>query len=274
VRIFVTGATGFVGENVARDLAARGHEVIGATRETFMLEAPTIPDVEAVVHCAAIATVKDCEADPARAVRLNVDATRTLAREAARRGIPLVFTSTDLVFDGGDAPYAEDAPTSAPTLYGRTKADAERAVLEASADHAVLRLALVVGAHGGAPGGFLRWLVQGLRDRVRLPLYVNQRRAPLYAADIAPVVELVVDRRLGGIHHLASERSLTREAIGRSAARAFDLPDDAIVPTTLDRGPDLPSVDDCALDTRALRARGVTFTPLETALAFVRDRLR
>lgn len=273
MRIFVTGATGLVGENVARDLEARGHAVVRATRDTFALEAPSLPaDVDAVVHCAAIATVKDCDADPVRAQRLNVDATRALATESARRGIPLVFTSTDLVFDGGAAPYDEDAPPCPPTLYGRTKAAAERAVLDASPAHVVLRLALVVGAHRGRPGGFLAWLVDGLRARRPTPLYVNQIRAPLFAGDVAPVVDDALHgARAGGVYHLASATGLTREAIGRAVARAFGLDEAAIVPTHLERGPELPSIDDCTLRTTKLGAR---FAPLDVALDRVGSALR
>lgn len=264
----MTGATGFVGENVARDLGARGHEVIGATRETFALEAPTVPEgVEAVVHCAAIASVRACEADPERAERLNVEATQTLAIEARRRGIPLVFASTDLVFDGGAAPYEEDARPRPATVYGATKARAEAAVLEADARHAVVRLALVVGAHRGRPGGFLSWLVEALEARRPVPLFTNQLRAPLAVGDIGPAIDAVLARRLGGVHHLASERGLTRDAIGRAVARALDLPGETIVPTRLDRGPALPPIDDCTLSTGATRrALGITFTPLDEAL--------
>lgn len=276
MRIFVTGATGFVGGNVARDLAALGHAVVPGRRPSLTLEAPTIPEaVDAVVHCAAIASVAACDADPARAESINVTGSRTLAEEAARRGIPLVLTSTDLVFDGGAAPYGEDAPTSAPTLYGQTKARAERAVLDADPGHVVLRLALVVGAHDGAPGGFLAWLVDALRTRRPTALYTNQVRAPLFVGDVAPVAHAAVTRRLaGGVYHLASERGVTREDVGRAVARAFALPDDAIVPTALDRGPTLPALDDCTLDaSKVRRALGIAFTPLDQALARVRAAL-
>lgn len=277
MRVFVTGATGFVGENVARDLAARGHEVIAARRPDFVLEAPVIPaGVEAVVHCAALARVGDCERDPAAAERLNVDATRALALESAERAIPLVFTSTDLVFDGGAPPYDEEAPTSAPTVYGQTKVRAERAVLEADPRNVVLRLALVVGAHGGRPGGFLAWLVDGLARAEPLTLYENQRRAPLFVGDLAPVVEAALTGRLaGGVYHLASEPGVSREEIGHAVARAFRLPSGAIRGARLERGPGLPEVDDCTLrTTKIARAIGVSFTPLEAALARVCEEAR
>ena len=262
MRVFVTGASGFVGENVARDLAALGHLVVPGRREDgFTLESPVLPEVDAVVHCAAIASVKACADDPARAEQLNVVATRTMAREAARRGIPFVFTSTDLVFDGTRAPYDASGTPNATSVYGRTKIDAEHHVLEA--DQIVLRLALVVGAHRGRPGGFLSWMLAALAAREPVPLYTNQIRTPLWVGDIARAIDVVLGERLHGIHHLASATPHTREAIGRLAARTFGLSEESIVPTALDQG------DDCTL----IASPDFSFTPLETALVWTRDRI-
>lgn len=73
-----------------------------------------------------------CDADPEGARRLNVDASRQLAQATASRSIFLVYISTDYVFPGkpGEAPYEADAPTQPPNLYGQTKLDGEKLVLQ------------------------------------------------------------------------------------------------------------------------------------------------
>lgn len=284
MRVLVTGGTGFVGANVAADLARRGHAV-RATHHTrspsalegvswapLSLESPSLPaDVDAVVHCAAIATVRACDDDPARAERVNVDATRQLAAAAAARGIPFVLASTDLVFDGSAPPYAESDPPTPASTYAATKARAERAAIEARAGAVVLRLALVVGAHGERAGGFLAWTLEALRARRPLPLYTTQRRTPLYVGDVAAVAEAACTGRLApGTYHLASDRAFSREEIGRLVARTFALSDDVIVPTPFTRGGAVVA-DDTTLRIDALRAAiGFSPTPLEVALERVR----
>lgn len=70
--------------------------------------------------------------DPEGTRALNVVATRSLAKLCAARSILLIYISTDYVFSGkeGEAPYEADAPTAPTNLYGQTKLDGERAVLE------------------------------------------------------------------------------------------------------------------------------------------------
>lgn len=70
--------------------------------------------------------------DPEAAKSLNVSATRSLASLAASRDIFVIYISTDYVFPGkpGDAPYEADAAPSPPNLYGQTKLDGEKVLLE------------------------------------------------------------------------------------------------------------------------------------------------
>lgn len=71
--------------------------------------------------------------DPEGTRKLNVEATRDLAKLCAERNVLLIYVSTDYVFSGkpGEAPYEADAPTGPTNLYGQTKLDGEQAMLEA-----------------------------------------------------------------------------------------------------------------------------------------------
>ena len=92
-----------------------------------------------------------CDADPEGARALNVEATSSLAKAASSRGIFLIYISTDYVFPGkpGDAPYESHSPTQAPNLYGQTKLDGEKVILEKFKDThlgVVLRVPVLYGA--------------------------------------------------------------------------------------------------------------------------------
>jgi S-adenosylmethionine synthetase len=73
-----------------------------------------------------------CDSDPEGTRALNIEASRSLARAAAARDVFFIYISTDYVFPGieGDAPYEVTSSPKPPNLYGETKLDGEKAVLE------------------------------------------------------------------------------------------------------------------------------------------------
>ncbi|KAJ6070880.1 hypothetical protein N7467_012199 [Penicillium canescens] len=164
--VLVTGASGFLGRAVFNTFQHSGVLVVG---QGFSRAAPpTIlkADLEKnediqklfdevkpqiVIHCAANKSPDLCEKNPDQARKVNVDATRALAKECQSRGAFLIYISTDYVFPGteGDAPYEADAPTNPPNLYGQLKLDGERAVLEETGDSGlgvVLRVPVLYGS--------------------------------------------------------------------------------------------------------------------------------
>jgi S-adenosylmethionine synthetase len=110
------------------------------------------PDV--VVHCAANRFPDSCTANPEAAKKLNVDSSQVLAEATTARGIFLIYISTDYVFSGkrGEAPYKPDSTPNPPNMYGQTKLDGEKAVLEVATNAGcknkvvVLRVPILYGS--------------------------------------------------------------------------------------------------------------------------------
>jgi dTDP-4-dehydrorhamnose reductase len=223
---------------------------------------------DVVVHCAALSGRAQCEADPARAWRVNVEGTERLAAAAAGRGSRFVFISTDLVFDGDHAPYREDAAVAPLSRYAETKVAAERAVRAVCPDAFVVRTALMYGPgpRGGA-GSFLAWTVEALKKGESLRLYTNQIRSPLYAPDVPRLIALLVSGASPGIYHAGGPEALSRHAIGQRVAAMYGLSATTIVPCLVERPAGRGPVDDCRLDTAKAEALGMAFTPLDEGLA-------
>jgi dTDP-4-dehydrorhamnose reductase len=93
-----------------------------AVRREFRRQRPKL-----VVHCAALSNSPECQANPALAREINVEATARLAELAADAFF--VFFSSDLVFDGRAGNYDESAPVNPLSVYAETKVAAERVVL-------------------------------------------------------------------------------------------------------------------------------------------------
>ena len=158
-RILITGASGLLGINLALE-AANKHTIFGLVHnqpihtEAFQvlhadLLAPgaveriieeTQPDW--VIHCAALANVDACEAEPAQAQKLNTEVPRKLAQYVARGGARLLYVSTDAVFDGQRGQYDEDDTPNPLSIYAQTKLDGERAVAQADPTAIIARVNL------------------------------------------------------------------------------------------------------------------------------------
>ncbi|MBB2206607.1 dTDP-4-dehydrorhamnose reductase [Gluconacetobacter takamatsuzukensis] len=152
----------------------------------FAAHAPAL-----VVNAAAWTAVDAAESDPEGAARANRDGPALLARLCADRGIPLIHVSTDYVFDGSKgAPYVETDPTSPRTVYGRSKAEGERAILAAHDRAIILRTSWVYSPYGR---NFVRTMLNAGAKNPVLRVVGDQHGNPTSADDLADAILAIVD---------------------------------------------------------------------------------
>jgi dTDP-4-dehydrorhamnose reductase len=245
VKVFLTGASGLCGSNVAAVAARRGHEVLavvgastapiaGAAR-VLALDLAREPAVQAavldwfpdaIVNCAAVSSPAQCETQPDLSRQLNVALPTTLAQLAHHLGARLIHLSSEQVFDGTrDTPYRRDDPVNPPNLYGRQKVESEHRVAEFAPDNAVtVRLPLLggnslTGRRSLHERCFADWAA-GRRTR----LYRDEVRQPCSAENAAEaILELAERTDLRGVMHWAGEEALTRVEMGRRVAAHFGV---------------------------------------------------
>jgi dTDP-4-dehydrorhamnose reductase len=243
VRVFVTGHKGQLGRALSHALA--GHTLSGCDLpEVDVTHRPAIeaairdfaPGV--VIHAAAWTDVDGCARDPETAYRVNALGTQNVALACAGADIPLVYISTNEVFDGAAAePYREwDAPHPI-NPYGRSKAAGEWFVR-----HLLTRFYIARTAWLYAPGGrnFPHRIIQ-LADEVRdgqrdgLRVVVDEVGNPTYAPDLAAAIGDLIQTGAYGVYHLINAGYCSRYDFAREALRATGRTDVAIEAITLDQ---------------------------------------
>jgi dTDP-4-dehydrorhamnose reductase len=191
MRWLVTGAGGMLGHDMVEELRRRGEHVTALTHSALDISqaepvdrAFTAHRPDVVVNCAAYTAVDDAEDDEERALRVNGDGPRLLARACAAQGARLIHLSTDYVFAGdADTPYPEGHPPAPRTAYGRTKLAGEQAVLEElPAASVIVRTAWLYGAHGRS---FVRTMIELEARRDTVDVVDDQRGQPTWTADVA-----------------------------------------------------------------------------------------
>ena len=215
MRVMITGTTGQLG---GRLMATADHPVawdktlLACGRDVLDLEEPETfgsaldrlrPDV--VLSCAAYTAVDAAEDDAERAHRINGIAPGRLAAACAERDIGMVHISTDYVFDGsGNRPYLPDDPTSPLGVYGASKLEGERAVLDALPSASIIRVSWLYDREGK---NFLNTMLRLAADRDVLTVVDDQQGCPTHAGHLAEDLLHWVDLmqaapdKTQGIHH-------------------------------------------------------------------------
>ncbi|KJS58021.1 SDR family oxidoreductase [Streptomyces rubellomurinus] len=220
MRILVLGASGLLGGAVHR-ATAPGVQVVGLTRAGCdvtsahqVARAIERHGADVVVNAAALADNATCNADPARAMAVNVGAARTVARAAQRQGTTLVHVSGNIVFTATEAPVGrrefEPADNHHGGILAQAKAEAEQAVLDDCTRVLLIRTACLFGTRpGGAWGGLPGRVRRAVTAGETLRMVNNSFTSAAYAPDVADALLTLLRHGQRGIFHLVNEGSTT-----------------------------------------------------------------
>jgi dTDP-4-dehydrorhamnose reductase len=231
MRILLTGANGFLGYYLSKQLIEREHEVIATGRgdcrlpfnghNLFQYESMDFTDPfavhdvfekyrpEAVIHAGAMSKVDECEQNQWQAYVTNVEGTVTMLLNAEEHKSFFVFVSTDFVFDGEEGMYKEDDIPNPVNFYGKTKLEAEEAVKEYEYDWAIARTILVYGKPISGKANILTVVKEKLEKGEEYSVVNDQVRTPTFVEDLAAGIISIIERKATGIYHLSGEDVLT-----------------------------------------------------------------
>jgi dTDP-4-dehydrorhamnose reductase len=240
-RVLIIGARGFLG-SYAVDAAADKAEVLRGDRTSAepggvaidVSDAASVnraflsakPD--AVLLLAAISDIDRCEAQPGEAFAVNVRGAENVANACARTNARLLYASTAAVFDGRKQGYREDDEVCPISVYGRTKAEAERVVRTLVPAAFVVRISLILGwARRSGTNSMLDTLRERWGAERSISFPVSEIRNPIHAASAAEImVALLTDHcHPGGIYHAGASDSISRYELGRRLAARLRVPD-------------------------------------------------
>jgi dTDP-4-dehydrorhamnose reductase len=260
-RAWITGAGGLIGSYLVRLAAQHAPQFkiiplaradldltdVGAVERRFRAERPGL-----VIHCAAMSKSPDCQANPALARTINIEATALLAALAG--DADFIFFSTDLVFDGRKGNYIETDPVNPLSVYAATKAEVEAIVLR-NTRHAIVRTSLNSGVSPGGRSAYNEQLRAAWAEGKTVKLFHDEFRSPISAAATARALWELAAHRQGGIWHLAGAERLSRLQIGRLLAARHPELAARIESSSLRDYPGAPRPADTSLNCAKLEQR-------------------
>jgi dTDP-4-dehydrorhamnose reductase len=200
-RYLITGAGGQLGTALREAFP----EADARTRAELDVTQPFTADADLVLHAAAWTDVDGAEADPEAARRVNVDGTRNVAG----LGVPVVYYSSDYVFDGSKVePYVESDAPNPLSVYGRTKLDGEREVREGW----IVRSSWLFGSTGT---NFVRTMLRLGAERDEVSVVADQLGSPTYVGHLAEATRELLELP-GGVWHVAAGGECTWAEFARA----------------------------------------------------------
>lgn len=207
MKILVTGYKGQLGYDVVNEATSRGIEAIGVDIDEMDItnheQVNTViksGNYDAVVHCAAWTAVDKAEEPELfeTVKKVNATGTKYIADVCEELDIPLMYFSTDYVFDGeGTTPWNEYDERHPLNVYGLTKAQGEEFV-EKLKKHFIIRIAWVFGKNGN---NFIKTMLRLGKERGAVSVVNDQVGNPTYTYDLAKlVVDMIQTDKYGKYH--------------------------------------------------------------------------
>lgn len=237
--LFITGSSGMLGSGIIPVLSGRfnlicqynSNKPVGkgfkavkidirdqeAAKKSILAHNP-----DAILHCAAATNVDWCEENKDGAFEINVAGTENIIRAGAG-GCPIIYISTDSVFDGMRGNYSEgDAPKPI-NNYAHTKLLAEQRVLGGK-KNLVLRTNIVGGrAAAGGKMNLSEWIVSTAKTKGEVGLFKDVLFNPLHVRDAGMVIEQCIERGLFGLYHVGSHGGLSKLEFGRQLLAGLSI---------------------------------------------------
>ncbi len=178
------------------------------------------PDI--VIHCAGLANVEACEADPSMAYHVNVELSVNVAGACKMHGIHFVYISTDHLFSGKKALVSEDEIPSPVNEYGKTKLEAEKKILEISDRFLSIR----TNFYGWGPAyrqSFSDMIITNIRNKKPVSLFEDFYYTPILIEELGYTVMELVSKHANGIFNVTGNERISKSVFGNRVADRFGL---------------------------------------------------
>lgn len=212
-KILVTGANGMLGKDLCPILEQNNYTVIKTNSQTmditdFEMTNKVIseqkPDI--IIHCAAYTNVDKAQEDFETAKQINSTGTENLAKICSSKDIPILYISTDYVFDGTkQTPYTPNDKPNPINNYGLTKYYGEQAIQKFCKKYYIIRTSWLYGIHGK---NFVETMLS-LATKPEIKVVNDQTGCPTWTVDLSNGIIKLLKNEIYGIYHICSSGETT-----------------------------------------------------------------
>jgi len=249
MKFLITGSAGLIGSQVIKDLVNLNHVVyscyhnekplhgiplqLDLTDQNKIIQILQEINPDVIIHLAAMTNVDLCEAKQQLATLLNVNATETIAKQAAKQQIFFVYVSTDYVFDGKQGMKKENDVANPLGFYGQSKLKGEMVLNSLASSWCIARTSTPFGIHHKKKS-FPLWIKKNLELKKEIPTLVDQFTSPTYVPNLSKMLIEIATRQITGIIHLAGATRISRYSLAELISNKLNLEKKLLIPTKID----------------------------------------
>ncbi len=258
MKVFITGANGFLGQHLSIYMHNNKYEVYAVSRgenkipdakisyfnleltnkELVIAMITTIrPDV--IIHTAAMSKPDECHLNRETCLLNNVTVTEYLLEAAKQVSARFIYISTDFVFGEG-GPHSELSVPDPLNFYGESKLMAENLVKNSGLHQNIVRPVFIYGAlWEGLRPSFIHWVKKKLESKQSIKVVIDQHRTPTFVLDICKGIDLLIKNNTHESFHFAGSEMITPYDMAITVARIAKLDRSLIEPVTADLFPEM-----------------------------------
>ena len=170
-------------------------------------------NVDVIINCIGLTNVEDCEKTPELAEKVNIDIPQSIARASYDCKIKFVQISTDHLFDGNSSYYSETFSCNPLNVYGLTKAQGEKVVLEVNPRALIIRTNFF-GCGPSYKASFSDKILENLDSGVTSNLFDDVYYTPVSVSALRKMVITLLNKNGEGIFNVCSNERLTKFQFG------------------------------------------------------------
>jgi dTDP-4-dehydrorhamnose reductase len=246
MRVLVTGSSGMLGKDVCESLGFHNHEVFGVSKDSnvnMKKDRQFLGDLandafingvledcqpDAIIHCAAIVNVDECEKNRELADSVHIEVTSKLAAYKAGE-VRFIYVSTDSVFDGNVGNYSEEDSPHPLNYYALTKLQGERLALGNNPNSVVLRTN-IFGFHVPPGRSLAEWAIHNLLLNKTINGFDDVLFNPVYTKQLSLMTaKYFMSSDLRGVWNVASQGYLSKYEFLVRLAGVFKVPASLVV---------------------------------------------
>jgi len=258
MKVFITGANGFLGQHLSIYMHNNKYEVYAVSRgenkipdakisyfnleltnkELVIAMITTIrPDV--IIHTAAMSKPDECHLNRETCLLNNVTVTEYLLEAAKQVSARFIYISTDFVFGEG-GPHSELSVPDPLNFYGESKLMAENLVKNSGLHQNIVRPVFIYGAlWEGLRPSFIHWVKKKLESKQSIKVVIDQHRTPTFVLDICKGIDLIIQNNTHESFHFAGSEMISPYDMAIMVARIAKLDRSLIEPVTADLFPEM-----------------------------------